>query len=159
MATVSTSASGRRALPIVPGYRRLLVPISESPAVSARLVETACTLAEHGASIIAVFIIEVSPLLPLDARMSDEEATAREALTRAEAIADVFGLRIRIDAVRTRDAARTIVELAEDEGSELVVIDAPRTQRIYRRSPAFGSTVLHVLAKAPCRVLVVADPA
>jgi nucleotide-binding universal stress UspA family protein len=146
-------------LPVDARYHRLLVPISGA-AESARVMETACALAaDHGASITAVFVIEISPLLPLDARMSDEEAESREARTRAEAIAEAFGLRIRPRTIRTRDAGRAIVELVEDEDVELIVMFAPRRRWLRTRGPAFDGTVRHVLAKAPCRVLVVSERA
>jgi nucleotide-binding universal stress UspA family protein len=157
MATASVPA--HRALPVDSGYHRLLVPIS-GEADTARVMETACALAaDHGASITVAFVIEISPLLPLDARMSDEELESREAFGRAEAIADAFGLRISTHTIRTRDASRAIVELAEDDDVELVVIGARRRRRVYGRGSAFDGTVRHVLAKAPCRVLVVSDRA
>jgi nucleotide-binding universal stress UspA family protein len=155
----SVSAPARQVSPADEGYRRLLVPISGARE-AVRVMETACALAaNHGASITAVFVIEISPLLPLDARMSDEEAESREALTRAEAIAEAFGLRIRPHTIRTRDAGRAIVELVEDEDVELIVICAPRRRWLRTRGPAFDGTVRHVLAKAPCRVLVVSERA
>jgi nucleotide-binding universal stress UspA family protein len=155
----SVSASARRASPADEGYRRLLVPITGS-AESARAMETACALAaEHGASITVAYVIEVSPLLPLDARMDEEEAEARDALARAEAIADAFGLKVHRHTIRARDAGRALVDLVEDEDMELVVIAAQRPRRFYGRGPAFGGIVRHVLVKAPCRVLVVSDRA
>jgi nucleotide-binding universal stress UspA family protein len=152
------TAAHRRASPVRAGYHRLLVPISGT-AESERAMETACALAaEHGASVTAVFVVEVSPLLPLDASMSDEEAEAREALVRAEAIADTFGLRVHTRSVRSRDSGKAIVDLVESEDTELVVIGASRGRRPGRRWMAFDGTVRHVLAKAPCRVMVVAGP-
>jgi nucleotide-binding universal stress UspA family protein len=157
MATVSAPA--RRVSSADAGYRRLLVPLSGS-AEWTRAMETACALAaEHGATIEVAYVIEVSPLLPLDAQMSEEEAEAKEALARAEAIADAFGLKIRPHTIHARDAGRAIVELVEDEDVELVVIAAPRLRRFRRPGPAFSGTVRHVLAKAPSRVLVVSDRA
>ena len=155
----SAPAAVRQGSPAAAGYRRLLVPITGSIEAE-RAMQTACVLAaEHGASVAAVFVIEISPLLPLDAEMTDEEAAGRDALARAEAIADAYGLRVHARTVRTRDAGRAIVDLVEDEGTELIVVGAPRAQHGYRRSPAFGATVRHVLAKAPCRVMLLADPA
>jgi nucleotide-binding universal stress UspA family protein len=155
MATVSAPA--RRASPAEGGYRKLLVPISGSVEWT-RAMETACALAaDHGATIEAVYVIEVSSLLPLDAQMEDEEAEAREAVTRAEAIADAFGLKVHPHTLHARDAGRTIVELVEDADVELVVIAAPRPRRFHGRGHAFGGTVRYVLAKAPSRVLVVSD--
>jgi APA family basic amino acid/polyamine antiporter len=139
-------------------YRRLLVPISGA-SDSDRAVEIACALAaERGAEVVAAFVIEVSPLLPLDARMEEDEAAARDALHRAEAVADAFGLKLRARKVRAREAGTAIVELAEELHAEVVVIAAPRKRRAYGRS-GFGTTVRHVLAKAPCPVLVAAPPA
>jgi len=125
-----------------------------------RAMETACRLASaRGASITVVRVIEVSPLLPLDARMADEEAEARRLLACAEATADAYGVRAVTRTVRAREAGTAILELAEREDTELVVIGAPRGRRGYgRRRMVFSGTVRHVLQKARCRVLVVSGP-
>jgi nucleotide-binding universal stress UspA family protein len=140
------------------GYRRLLVPLVGGRE-SARAVEIACSLAaEHGAELTVVFVIEVPTLLPLDARMDEDEAVARTAFHQAEAVADSFGVHLRGRKVRAREAGPAIVELAQELGAEVVVIAAPRKRRAYGRS-RLGATVRHVLAKAPCPVLVAASPA
>jgi nucleotide-binding universal stress UspA family protein len=139
-------------------YHRLLVPLVGG-SESARAVEIACSLAaEHGAELTVVYVIEVPTLLPLDARMDDDEITARAAFHQAQAIADSFGLHLRGRKVRAREAGPAIVELAHEFGAEVIVIAAPRKRRAYGRS-RFGATVRHVLAKAPCPVLVAAPPA
>ena len=141
-----------------PSYRRVLVPFTGS-AASERALEIACSLApEHGAVLVAVFVIEVSSLLPLDARMDVEEITARKALRSAEATADAFGIHANLRRLRARDAGRAIVELAGQTRAELVVLAAPRKRRANGRRLGFGPTVRHVLAKAPCPVLLVASP-
>ena len=139
------------------GYRRLLVPLVGGPD-SARAVEIACSLAaEHGELTVA-YVIEVPTLLPLDARMDEDEAAARTTFRQAEAVADSFGIRLRGRKVRAREAGPAIVTLAEELGAEVVVIAAPRKRHAYGRS-RLGSTVRHVLAKAPCPVLVASPPA
>jgi len=139
------------------GYRKLLVPLHAEPE-SARAVELACSLAaEHGAELTAVFVVEVSPLLPLDARMDEEEAQARTALQQAEAIADAFGVHLRGRTVRAREAGPAIAALAENVGAEVVVLAAPRKRRAHGRL-RFGATVRQVLAKAPCPVLIDSPP-
>lgn len=133
------------------GYRRLLVPLIGN-AQSLRAVEVACTLAsDRYASVSVVSVLEVPPLLPLDAHMLDEEAEARRLFDRAEAIADAHGVHVSSRLVRAREAGPAIVELLEDSGTELVVVGAGR-----RRGGGFGRTVRHVLRKASCRVLLVA---
>jgi nucleotide-binding universal stress UspA family protein len=154
----SATATVRHALRPDIGYRRLVVPLSG--AESGRAVEIACALAtEHGATVTAAVVIEVSPLLPLDARMDEEELEARAALLRAEAIADTFGVRLDGRTIRAREAGRAIVDLVEDTHAELVVITAAHKRRAYGRRASLGATVRHVLTKSPCRALVVAPPA
>ena len=93
-AGVLRRCSGGRRYRRVMSYSRLLVPISAAPD-SDRAVEVACSLAaERGAELTAVFVIEISPLLPLDARMDEDEIVARRALHRAQAIADSFGVHL-----------------------------------------------------------------
>jgi nucleotide-binding universal stress UspA family protein len=132
------------------GFRNLLVPVSNN-LESEQAMDVACKLAaDHGATITVVNVVEVLPVLPLDAHMREEEAGAHRLLERAAAIADTYGVNVTPRILRARDAAKAIVSQAEERRSEILVIGAPR-----RRRRAFGPTVEHVLRKAPCRVMVV----
>ena len=83
---------------------------------SERAVEVACRLASEGhAAITVVTVIEVPALLPLDARMTDEESEARRLHNRATAIGDVFGVAVVSRVVRGREAATAILEELEGE--------------------------------------------
>jgi basic amino acid/polyamine antiporter, APA family len=154
---MASHARARQRVPAVErGYRRLLVPLLANPE-SERAIEVACRLAaERHASITAVTVIEVPSLLPLDARMTDEEADARRLHGRATAIADAYGVTLVSRTVRARDAGTAILEELEKSDAELVVIGAARKIRVNKRATAFGRNVQHVLRKAPCRVLLVA---
>jgi nucleotide-binding universal stress UspA family protein len=79
---------------------------------------------EAGASITAVFVIEVAAELPLDAHMHDEEHAAREALEKAHAIAASRGVRLRERIVRARSRGEAIVAEAEAVQADLVVMRA-----------------------------------
>jgi nucleotide-binding universal stress UspA family protein len=154
---MATAVAQRRHGTAPGSYRKLVVPLVGGPD-SARAVEIACSLAaEQGAELTVVYVIEVPTALPLDARMDEDEATARTAFHQAEAIADSFGVRLRGRKVRARDAGPAIVELADELGAEVVVLAAPRKHHTFGRS-RFGATVRHVLAKARCPVLVAALP-
>ena len=132
------------------GFRNLLVPVSDN-VESEHAMDVACKLAaNHGATITVVNVVEVPPVLPLDAHMKQEEAGAHRLLERSAAIADTYGVNVAPRILRARDAAKAIVSQAEERRSELLVIGAPRTRR-----HAFGRTVEHVLQRAPCRVMVV----
>jgi nucleotide-binding universal stress UspA family protein len=136
------------------GFRKLLVPVADN-VESERAMDAACRLAaDRGAAVAAVNVIEVPPVLPLDSHMTAEEAAAHRLLERAAAVADSYGVTVAPRILRGRSAADAIVAQAEQRHTELVVIGAPR-----KRRRAFGSTVEHVLKNAPCRVLVIAEPA
>jgi nucleotide-binding universal stress UspA family protein len=134
-------------------YRSILVPVADNDETD-KALDVACRLAaQHGCSIAAVVVIEVPPVLPLDAHMLEEEADAKLLLRRADAVAESYGIRALGRVVRGRDVGRAIVEEASARKVELVVIGAPRG----RRKP-FGRTVESVLKRAPCRVLLIAPP-
>src|SRR5438270_6027146 len=102
-------------------YRRIVVPVREGPE-SERAVRVACSLAaDRGASIAAVAVVEIPPLLPLDAHMDEEEEDARGALRRAQVVADSFGVPLNGCILRAREAATAIVGQAESLDAEVVV--------------------------------------
>ena len=137
------------------GYRRILVPIHGNPE-SEQAMDVACRLAgEHRAAVTAVAVVEVPPVLPLDAHMVGEEHEAHALLERASAVADSYGVGIHPRTVRARDAAAALLAVTEAEPIEIIVIGAPRKGTTGKGARIFGSTVEHVLKHARCRVLVV----
>ena len=136
------------------GYRSLLVPLADN-AETDQALDVACRLAaEHRASIAAVAVIEVPPMLPLTAHMFDEEAQAKLLLRRAENIGESYGVHVVGRVVRGREAGEVLAEEAAARHVDLVVVGARR----HARKP-FGHTVETVLRKSPSRVLVIAPPA
>lgn len=149
------TSAGRRPRVLL-GHRRMLVPVADN-LESEKAIDFASRLAaEHGSSIVAVAAIEVPPMLPLDAHMIDEESAARRLLDRANAVAELYGVGVSPRIMRARDAASAIVDQVVANDIELVVIGAPRKIRASKSVAMFGSTVEHVLKKAPCRVMVIA---
>jgi len=139
------------------GYRRILIARADDPQAE-KALDVACRLAaERQASITAVVVIEIPPLLPLDAHMLEEEDDAHRLLDRAEAVAESYGISLAPTMVRAREAAGAIVERARAIDAEVVVIGGVRTSRRSTRA-SFGRAVQDVLEKAPCRVMVVAAP-
>ena len=135
-------------------YRRILVPIAGDDDSEAGVALAAQLAPEHGATITAVFVIEVEAELPLEAHMLDEEAAARAALEKAHAIAASRGVRLNERIVRARARGEAIVAEAEEADADLVVMRAtPRD-----RKRLFGHTADYVLRHAGCRVLVTAPP-
>lgn len=137
------------------GYRRLLVPLDDRPE-SFDALDIACRLAaDDGASITALSVLEVPPLLPIDTHMEDAERAANRLLERAGATGDSYGVRVATELVRARDAASAVVERAKSDGAEVIVIGAPRMT--LQRSPAYGASesLREVIRRAACRVMVI----
>ena len=136
------------------GYRTIVVPLADN-AESDQAVDVACRLAaDHGGALIAVAVVEVPTLLPVDAHMPDEERRARRLLRRADAVGESYGIDVARRLVRSRDAAHAIVECAVEECADVIVIGAPR----HPRRP-LGHTAEAVLRSADCRVILIAAPA
>ena len=130
--------------------RNLLVPVADNPE-SERAMDVACRLAdEHGATIAVLHVVEIPPVLPLGAHMTEEHQAAHLLLERTAAIADTYGVNVAPRILHDRVAGEAIVGFAARRGVELIVIGAPR-----KRQKPFGSTVEHVLRKADCRVLMI----
>jgi len=139
-------------------YRTVVVPLDDDPE-SLAAVPAACKLAaEDSGAIVGVFVIEIPSELPLQAHMFDAERNAREALGRARAAAEAFGLRFSGRIVRAHGAAEAIVAEAERLGADLIVLAARRQPNRRPRAPLFDKTVRTVLLDAPCRVAVIALP-
>ena len=136
-------------------YRRVLVPIADNPE-SEKAMDVACRLVTpRGGLVIAVAVVEVPALLPLDARMDEAEEHAHRLLQRAAAVADSYGAGISTRRVRDRDAAGGILAQAALSSCELIVLGAPRKRQSTRATLLFGSTVEHVLKRAACRVMLI----
>ena len=119
-------------------------------------MDVACRVARAGSgSITAIAVVEVPANLPLDARMDDEELDAHRLLERAAAVADSYGVRVSTRALRARDAASGILAEAVREPYEIVIAGAPRKRATSRGALVFGSTIEHVLKRAPCRVMLI----
>jgi nucleotide-binding universal stress UspA family protein len=147
---------GRRREPLVSrGYQRILVFVADTPESEKALV-FACRLAgERQASITAVGVVTVPPLLPLDAHMDDEEREVHTLLGRAEATADSFGVELSPLVARARDASGAVIDQAGATGAEVIVIGGARRNSRGTHGPIFERTVQEVLKRAPCRVIVV----
>jgi nucleotide-binding universal stress UspA family protein len=86
--------------------------------------------------------------------MQDAEDASRGLLERAGATGDSYGVRVKQKLVRARDAARAIVEQAESDRTELIVIGTQRAELEQSPRRLAPDTVLRVLNAARCRVLV-----
>jgi nucleotide-binding universal stress UspA family protein len=129
--------------------RNLLVPAADNPE-SERAMDVACRLADRHGVVAVLHVIEIPPVLPLTAHMTDEQHAAHRLLERMAAVADRYGVKVAPRMLQDRSAGEAIVGFAARRGVELIVIGAPR-----KPHKAFGSTVEHVLRKADSRVFLI----
>ena len=137
-------------------YTRLLVPLKLG-AIGEEILATALKLAEEqGATVHVLHVIRVPLELSLEAEMLDEEERAQTSIAEAQLIASEHGVEVEGTIVRHRALGEAIVEMAEGDGTDLIVLgSAPRWRR---QSRFFSPTVDYVLRRAPCEVMVVAYP-
>ncbi|MFA4965174.1 MAG: universal stress protein [Thermoleophilia bacterium] len=133
-------------------YDQILVPIVGSR-VSDEMMVLACQLAaEKEAAIHALYVIEVPINLPLEAQLTRERERADGVLAAAAAIAGQFNVKLTPIVVTARSAGRAIVEAAESQRSEVIILGAVHKRRV--GEVVFGRTMQYVLQNAPCEVLI-----
>ncbi len=121
------------------------------------MLATAIKLAEERRGAVSVLHVLRVPLdRPLDAALPEAEELAEASLAEAKALAGEHGVELDGRIVRARALGEAIVEAAEEEGADVIVLgSAPRWRR---QSRFFSPTVDYVLREAPCEVMVIAYP-
>ncbi len=172
---VVVSPEALRAEPVRVEYGSILVPILGTP-LDDDIVQTAGRLAaaedpndpHGGATIEAIWVLEVPLSLPLDARLPDGQLKrARAALARAKLVGEEYdGVEVATATVRARRAGEGIVSEATRRGVELIVMAAEEPSRIRGGARLggiggpldnfVGDATKYVVRKAPCRVLLTA---
>jgi nucleotide-binding universal stress UspA family protein len=133
-------------------YHRILVPVVGSRLTDEMLV-LACQLATEKESLVdAVYVVEVPMERPLeDGLLAAERERAERVLRLAAVVAADFGVELHQHVVPARHAGRAIVDLAEKQKSDVVILGTVKK----RRGPSvLGGTSEYVLRHAPNEVLV-----
>src|SRR5437773_385364 len=137
-------------------FSKILVPMKLGE-VGEGMIATAVKLAqERGAAVEALHVIRVPMELPLDAELIDEEERAEASLAEAKLLGADHGVTVEGRTVRARSIGQAIVQEAQDQGVDLIVLGS--SPRWRRQSRFFSPTVDYVLKKAPSEVLIVAFP-
>jgi nucleotide-binding universal stress UspA family protein len=134
----------------------VLVPVKIGP-IGEEVLATALKLAEETNGHVSVLhVLRVPFDKALDAALPAAEALAEASIAEAKEVAQQQGIELEGRIVRARALGEAIVEAAEEERADLIVVgSAPRWRR---QSQFFSPTVDYVLRKAPCDVMVVAYP-
>jgi APA family basic amino acid/polyamine antiporter len=137
-------------------YNRILVPVKLGD-IGDEVLATAVKLAsEHDARICALHVEHVPLDQTLELNGAPEPQAGTEALAEARELASEHGVEIDVRLVRARSIGEAVVDEAERQGSDLILVgSAPRWRR---QSRFFSPTVDYVLRRAPCEVMVIAFP-
>ena len=136
---------------------RILVPLLSTGEVTDRIVALAAQMVRsRNGSAELLAIMEVPLMLPLDARVEEDEKLALEALERAETIAKKTLTHVSKRILKARHAGPAIVHEAELEAVDLILI-ANMPVRVRNSLQQIDPTVEYVMKNAPCEVLVLSQ--
>lgn len=120
-------------------------------------VKIACRLAkEKKAKVYAVYIIEVSWSLPIDAYIESEVIKGEEAISKAERYADDEDYELEGEILQAREAGPAIIDEAVERGVDLIVMGVTPKRRFGELT--LGNTVPYVLKHTPCKVILYYQP-
>jgi len=132
-----------------PGLR-FLVPIIDLGA-SVRAVELAARLNQgHKAEMVIVYVHEIPLQAPL--AMPEKDPRIQRALDAAAFIAMQHAIEPRTKVNVARQAGHRIVEIAREEGVDLIVMGISHVNR--PNEGTLGRIAEHVMRNAPCEVVV-----
>ena len=132
--------------------KKILVP--RAFAGHNEIMQFAARLArDHGAKVTALHVIEIPSALPLDTFFPEKLAVADMVMEQSQAIAREFEIPISTQIKQSRSASDTIVEIAKEDGYDLIIVGAAKAGGTPGR-PILGSTTEAILRNAPCRVMV-----
>ena len=142
----------------VTALQRIIVPVSGS-AASDRAIELASRtgMLQH-AEIIPVYVIEVPLTLGLDTPLPSQEAKTQEVLKRAQMLAALHNLPVRTRLVKQRSVADGVIRVAEEEKADAIIMGLG-WQRGVSRSDAATRTIMELLRRARCEVIIARYPA
>jgi K+-sensing histidine kinase KdpD len=141
-----------RAVREAASYARILVPV-QGEIMSDKMVVLACQMAKYRhAEITLVFVIEVPLTLPSGASMPRDEEQAASAFARATKIADRYGVEMRTEVLKTRQAGPGVVTFARNGRFDVVLMGD--VLRRARGGTEFAKMVEYVYEHAPSEVLI-----
>src|SRR5579859_2181741 len=143
-----------RAVRSVNKLTRILVPLLNKNETTDRVVALATQMVRHrNGNVEVLAVLEVPFMLPLDARVEEDEKAALEALDRAESVAMQSATRVKKRILKARNAGAAIVREAEEKAVDLIIM-ANTPVRVRGNMQQIDPAVDYVMRNAPCEVLV-----
>src|SRR3989440_6928145 len=145
--------SATKAVRSVNKLTRILVPLLKKNETTDRAVALAAQMARHRNGTVEVLaVIEVSLMLPLDAKVEENEKYALELLDCAESVAIQNATKVKKRILKARNAGAAIVREAEEKAVDLIII-ANTPIRVRGNMHQIDAVHEYVMSNAPCEVL------
>jgi nucleotide-binding universal stress UspA family protein len=135
--------------------KRILVGLKHAQQ-AAELTDLACRLAARGATLLLVHVVELPDQTPLDADVPDLDTTARKILRVGERIARRARLAAKPIIVRSHSAGLALLEELNEKNTDFAILGHHHPHTLGEL--LFGTTARHVIAHAPCHVLLNISP-
>ncbi|HEX4206732.1 MAG TPA: universal stress protein [Ktedonobacteraceae bacterium] len=137
--------------------RRTLVPLLGANDLNDRVVALAAQITQYRDGYIELLaVVNVPFMLPLNARLEEDEDRARELLDRAEEIVKRHTNKLTKRILKARQTGIAIVREAEEQPIDMILIASSPTHTHGSTCP-LDPTVEYVLKNAPCEVLMLSS--
>lgn len=136
---------------------RILVPLLSKSEATDRIVALATQMVRsRNGNVELLAVMEVPFMLPLDARVEEDEKQALEAIDRAESIVRQTVTTVNKRILKARHAGPAIVHEAECRCADLILM-ANTPVRVRGSLQQIHPAVDYVMKNAPCEVLVLSQ--
>lgn len=136
---------------------KILVPVA-GHRIDDEAILLACAVARRQkAKVYAIYVIEVSRALPLDAEIQPSVEKGEQVLDHADQLASDNEATIETELLQAREIGPAIVDEAVERGVDVIIIGVPYRKQFGEFT--LGTTANYVLKNAPCAVWVCREPA
>ncbi len=141
-----------------PFFARAVLGLNGGP-TDELVVRMGCELARgRQLDLIALHVVEVDWRHDLSEDLASSDQGASAVLDLAEGIAERQRVPLRTELLQARDVGAALVDEATELGADLLVVGLPYRHR-FGGDFAIGDVIPYVFQNAPCKVVVVREPA
>jgi nucleotide-binding universal stress UspA family protein len=133
---------------------KVMVALRDSVSVESLMVLASELAQGMGADLVALHVVEVPLLTPLDVMDESLDRHGHEVLAQAKHLAEEHSMTISTELMRAREADEAIVGVAGEKGVDLLVIGQRKPRAHALGEPVLGRVGRYAVHHAPCRVII-----
>jgi nucleotide-binding universal stress UspA family protein len=137
-------------------FTKILVPVEGTPRDDEVLRLAALLARQDKAVLLAIYVIEIQRMLPLETENAPQIERGELVLQHAEQVTKQNGVRADTDLLQARIAGPALVDEANERGVDLIIMGVP--YREPRGELFLGNTAIYVMKNAPCQVWLCREP-